>query len=231
MQKGLDLLLNKYSVGEDAVLSECGCSVSIGNGSYPILPWEAERRFIELRNIYASGRVGDACTCRIAHTAQRGSDLKALLYRELGILSFILNSDIKSIFAIRSENCMNAIAEAECGCIATIELAASLKAGEEDIDKHELICEIGVACDRVVDTQIPQHSIYLFGEEGVKYRDTDAELYGYSELETSIIRSAFKEASSKDYREECCKKAAHIQEAVRAAEKSIETLENVKVGC
>ena len=230
MQKGLDLLLSKYSVGEDAVLAADGGSVIIGDGSYPILPWEAERRIIELRNIYKSGRVGAACTFRIAHTAARGSSLKSLLYRELGILSYILDSEIVSVFAIKTENCLNCIAEAACGCIATVELAATLGDGEEDIDKHELICEIGVACDRVVDTQIPQHSIYVLGEKVEKYRDTDSELYGYTELEASIIRSAFRLAANEGYRAECAAKAEHIARAVAAAEKSIETLENVKVG-
>lgn len=231
MQKGLDLLITKYSVKDDAVLTDGGKAALIANGSYPVLPWEAERRIIELRNIYASGRVGGACTFRIAHTANRGADLFDLLYRELGILSFILDSDVKSIFAIRSENCMNCIAEAECGCIATIELAATLPEGDEHIDKHELICEVGVACDRVVDTQIPQHSIYLMTEDKAKYRDTDSELYGYTELETSIIRKAFALAKSEELREEAVAKAKKLDAAVAAAKKSLESLENVKVGC
>lgn len=231
MQKGLDLLLTKYSVKDKAVLADGGKTAMIGGMGYPILPWEAERRIIELRNIYASGRVGGACTFRIAHTANRGADLFELLYRELGILSFILNSPVKSVFAIRSENCMNCIAEAECGCIATVELAATLPEGDEHIDKHELICEVGVACDRVVDTQIPQHSIYLMTEDKAKYRDTDTELYGYTELDTSIIRQAFALAKSEGLRAEAVKKAEQIEMAVAAAKKSLESLENVKVGC
>lgn len=230
MQKGLDLLLTKYSVADDAVISENGRAVTIGNGSYPILPWEAERRIIELGNIYASGRVGGACTFRISHTAAAGTDLFDLLYRELGILSFVLKSPATSIFAIRSERCMNCIVESECGCIATIELAATLPEGEEDVDKHELICDIGVACDRVVDTQIPQHSIYVMGEKKEKYKDTDAELFGYSEIEINTIRAAFALAKSESYREECAAKAEQIEKTVAAAKKSLETLENVKVG-
>ena len=229
MQKGLDLLITKYSVADAAVL-DGKSTVTIAGEAHPVLPWEAERRIMELRNIYASGRVGEACTFRIGHTAKRGTDLFELLYREVGILSYVLSSKVASIFAIRSENCMNAIVEAECGCIATVELAATLKEGEEDIDKHELICEIGVACDRVVDTQIPQHSIYVFGENTAKYRDTDAELYGYNELETSTIRQAFALAKSAALRAEADAKGAHIASVVEAAKKSLETLENVKVG-
>lgn len=231
MQKGLDMLIQKYSLSDDAVISEDGRCAVINNGSYPILPWECERRIIELRNIYKSGRIGEVCTYRIARTTERGADLFDMLYREVGIMCFTLDSCVKSIFAVRSESCMNCIVESESGCIATIELAATLPAGEEDVDKHEMICEIGVACDRVVDTQIPQHSIYLFSKDGAKWRDTDAELYGYAECEVNKIRAAFALAKSEEYREACVAKAKHIEAAVDAARKSLETLQNVKVGC
>ena len=230
MQKGLDYLLRKYSVGEDCVISDDGRSAIIGNSSYPVLAWEAERRIIELRNIYASGRVGEVCTYRIAHTSVVGSDLFAMLYREVGILTYTLNSPVAEIFAIAGERSMNCIVECECGAVATIELAATLKEGEEDIDKHEIICEIGVACDRVVDTQIPQHSIYVFGKDKAVYRDTDAELYGYSELECSIIRSAFRMARDEEYREYATKTDAHISEVVKLAKLSLEKVENMRVG-
>ena len=52
MQKGLDYLIEKYSVGIDAKLSIDGKFVSFKNKKIPVLPWESERRFIELRNLY-----------------------------------------------------------------------------------------------------------------------------------------------------------------------------------
>lgn len=230
MQKGLDLLLTKYSVGEDAVISEDGRSATVGNTSYPIHAWECERCISELRVMHDSGRLGAVCTYRIGHTTRRGADLWALLYRELGILSFTMNSGITEIFAIAADAAMNCIVTSDNGCIATIELAATLGEGEEDVDKHEMICREGVACDRVIDTQVPQHSIYLFGKEKAKFKDVDAELYGLSEGEVSTVRCAFKLASSECYRTESIEKARMLESAVKAAKTSIETLENVKVG-
>ena len=229
MQKGLDLLLTKYSASDKATLVEDGF-VEIGGEKYPTLPWESERRFIELRNLVLTGRLGNMCTYRIGHTAKKDTNLYKLLFREIGILEFTVNSPVKEIFAIAGNNALNCIAETENGCVCTIELGATLKAGEADVDKHEIITDAGVACDRAVDTQVPQSSVYVYGKNSAVFCDTDAELYGYTELEINTIRNAFKLASKPETRDEALDKYEHIAKVVAAAAKSLETLENVKVG-
>lgn len=230
MQNGLNYLLEKYSVSVDASLSKDGKTVTVCAEDFPILPWEAERRFIELRNLVTLGRVGNICTYRIGHTARRGTDLLELLAREIGVLEFTVNSEAKEIFAIASDHTLNCIAETKSGCVCTIELGATLDDGVAEIDKHEIITDNGVACDRVVDTQIPQSSIYVFGKNSTTYSDTDAELYGYSEPEISTIRAAFTLARNKDARAAAKHKYEHIRAVVDAARESLRTLENVKVG-
>ena len=229
MQRGLDLLLNKYSVEASAVLSESGKCVKINGECVPVLPWESERRFIELRGLVVGGRVGNMCTYRIGHTAARTADLFELLEREIGILEFTVNSTVKEIFAIAGNNTMNCIAETENGCVCTIELGATLEEGERDVDKHEIITDGGVACDRVVDTQMPQESVYVFGKKKEAYMDTDAELYGYKESEINVIRNAFAVAKNADMRAANAEKKAHIIKVVEAAKASLKTLKNVKV--
>jgi hypothetical protein len=113
MQKRLDMLLDKYSVDVKATLTDGGNLLKINGESYPVLPYQSERRFIELRNLVLNKRVGNMCTYRIGHTAQKGTDLFTLLTREIGILEFTVDSKVKEIFAIRSENAMNCIAETE----------------------------------------------------------------------------------------------------------------------
>lgn len=229
MQKGLNLLLDKYSVSTEAVLSADGREVMVNGVHVPVLSWESERRFIELRNLVVLGRLGNMCTYRIGHTAKKGTDLFALLAREIGILEFTVNSVAKEIFAISGKNTMNCIVETENGCICTIELGATLEEGQREIDKHEIITDNGVGCDRVVDTQMPQESIYVFGKEKHAFMDTDAELYGYSEAEINVIRNAFAVAKSDDTKKTNAEKWAHIQNVVSAAKTSLATLENVKV--
>ena len=230
MQKGLDLLLNKYSVAKTAVLSEDGKTVEINGVNVPVLPWESERRFVELRNLVLTGRLGNMCTYRIGRTAKKGADLFEMLAREVGILQFTVNSVVKEIFAIAGKNTMNCIVETENGCVCTIELGATLEEGQKDVDKHEIITESGVACDRVVDTQMPQESIYVFGKNPQAYMDTDAELYGYTESEINVIRNAFAAAKSEATQNSNAAKWARIQKVVAAAKVSLATLENVKVG-
>ena len=230
MQKGLNYLLSKYSVEADAVLSNDGKLVNINEENFPVFPWEAERRFVELRNLTVLGRIGNMCTYRIGHTTKRNADLFELLFREIGILEFTVNSPVKEIFAIAGTATMNCIAETENGCVATIELGATLDCGDSDIDKHEIITDNGVACDRVVDTQTPQSSIYVYGKEKSLFTDTDAELYGYSEIEINTVRAALALAKSEEARIEAKEKERHITAVIAAAKKSVQTLENVKVG-
>ena len=228
MQKGLNMLLSKYSVECEAVISQDGKTVEINGKKIPILPWESERRMIELRNLSQS-RLGNICTYRIGHTSNRKADLFDLLAREIGILEFTVNSEAKEIFAISGKNTMNCIVETENGCVCTVELAATLDDGPRDVDKHEIITDNGVACDRVVDTQLPQESIYVFGKEKQSFMDTDAELFGYSEIEINTIRNAFAIAKSEETRKANTDKWSHIMNVVSAARKSLATLENVKV--
>lgn len=229
MQKGLDLLLNKYSVSTKAILSADGKTVEIDGKAVPVLPWESERRFVELRNLVLTGRLGNMCTYRIGRTAKKGTDLMEMLAREVGILEFTVNSTAKEIFAIAGKNTMNCIVETENGCVCTIELGATLEAGQTEVDKHEIITDNGVACDRVVDTQMPQNSIYVFGKTEKTYTDTDAELYNYAEIEINTIRNAFTAAKNADVQKANAAKWAHIQKVVEGAKRSLATLENVTV--
>ena len=229
MQKGLDMLLTKYSVNEDAVLDEAGKTVTVGTEEYRVLPWESERRIIELRGLVSSGRVGAPSSFRIGHAVKVGTDLWEVLRREVGIAEFALGEEIIDIFVILGNGTMNAISECQSGAICTFELAATLPEGEIEVDKHEIIADGGVAADRVVDTQMPQSSIYVLGKNSRRYLDTDAELFGYAEIEVNTIRNAFKLASNKEYREYCVNKNLHIDSVLAAARQSADTLERVEV--
>ena len=53
----------------------------------------------------------------------------------------------------------------------------------------------------VVDAQLKQDSIYVFGQENKKYTDVDFELYGLSIEEIAVVRAAFGLAQNKNYDE------------------------------
>lgn len=221
LQKKLEFILDKYSVGTKAVLNNCK-TVSINGIEIPLLAHRQERRFIELKNIVNGGTIVGISAMRVARIVEADSDVFAELYRELDICQYILNRNIKSIMAMQNDNVINVIATTEDGVVCTIEISATLKKGEKAIDKHEIISQRGIACDIAVDVQLKQDSIYVFGKENNKYTDVDYELYGLSFEEIVIVRSAFAIAQTGSS-ESHIKADANLKKLVSLAENSVKS--------
>ena len=200
LQEKLEFLLEKYSVETKAVLKNVK-TVVVDGEELPLLAHRYERRFIELKNIVNNGTLVGVSVMRVARIIEKRSDLYEELYRELDLCQYILQRKIKSIMVMENDNVMNAIATAEDGVVCTIEISATLKAGEPAKDKHEIISQRGIACDVVVDAQLKQDSIYVFGAENQKYTDVDFELYGLSIDEIAVVRAAFAIAQNRNYEE------------------------------
>jgi len=201
MQKGLNYLLEKYSVGKKATLAADGKTVEIDGAAVPVLPWECERRFIELKNIVNNGTLLGISVMRVARIVEKGLDIYGELYRELDLCQHILQRKIKSVMVMENGNVLNAIATTCDGVVCTIEISATLSEGEPAKDKHEIISQRGIACDVVVDAQLKQDSIYVFGNKNDKFTDVDFELYGLSVEEIAVVRAAFAVAQNKNYDE------------------------------
>ena len=200
LQEKLDFLLEKYSVDEKVILKDSK-TVVINGMDLPILSHRNERRFIELKNIANNGTLVGISVMRVARIIEKGSDIYEALYRELDLCQFVLQRKIKSIMVMQNDNVLNAIATVEDDIVCTIEVSATLRAGTKAIDKHEIISQRGIACDVVVDAQLKQDSIYVFGQENKTYTDVDFELYGLSMEEIAVVRAAFGLAQNKNYDE------------------------------
>ena len=200
LQEKLDFLLEKYSVEAKAVLKDEN-TVEIDGKDYPIMAHRSERRFIELKNIVNNGTLVGISVMRVARIVESGKDIYEELYREFDLCQFVLQRKIKSVTVMENGNVLNAIATTEDGIVCTIEISATLKKGEIEKDKHEIISQRGIACDVVVDAQLKQDSIYVFGNENKKYTDVDFELYGLSIEEIAVVRAAFSVAQNKNYDE------------------------------
>ncbi len=190
LQGKLEFLLDKYSVETKAVLKNRK-TVIIDETEIPTLSHRLERRFIELKNIVQGGTLQGISVIRIARIVEKGSDIFAELYREFDVCQFVLGKKIVGITAMQNDNTLNVIATAEGGVVCTFEISATLAKGETAKDKHEIISERGIACDVVVDAQLKQDSIYVFGAENKKFTDVDFELYGLSIEDIAVVRSAF----------------------------------------
>lgn len=190
LQEKLNFLLDKYSVETKAQLKDRK-TVIITDKEIPVLPHRLERRFIELKNIVQGGTLQGISVMRVARIVEKGKDIFAELYREFDICEYILGKKIVAVTAMQNDNTLNVIATAEDDIVCTLEISATLAKGEIAKDKHEIISQRGIACDIVVDAQLKQDSIYVFGAENKKFTDVDFELYGLSIEDIAVVRSAF----------------------------------------
>jgi len=218
LQEKLDFLLEKYSVDVKAVLKN-EKTVVINEKEIPILSHRCERRFLELKNIVNNGTLVGISVMRVARIVEKGKDIYAELYREFDLCQYILQRKIKSVMVMQNDNVLNAIATTEDGIVCTIEISATLASGEIAKDKHEIISQRGIACDVVVDAQLKQDSVYVFGSENKKFTDVDFELYGLSIEEIAIVRAAFNLAQNKNY-DEMAAIDANLTKLVDMAKKS-----------
>lgn len=200
LQEKLNFLLDKYSVDVKAELKDAN-TVIIDGQELPLLSHRNERRFLEQKNIVTGGTLEGISVMRVARIIEKGSDIYEALGRELDICQYVLQRNLASIMVMQNDNVLNAISTCEDGVVCTIEISATLAKGEIPKDKHEIIAQRGTCCDVVVDAQLKQDSIYVFGAENQKFTDVDFELYGLSIEEVAIVRAAFGIAQKKNYEE------------------------------
>lgn len=196
MNQALLELCEKYSVAARGTISAADCGFSkltctCGKETI-LLPWRVERRFFELKKMLADGTLEDLSTLRFC-TVKNGGCLKAQIAKELDLAVFFTGSPVRSVFAACSQGCAaNIIAKLENDVNVSIECSNRLPGSATPIDRHELIASRGVASDQVVDTQVPQSSVYVYNQDGEeRYTDTDTELFGFSYEEIWTIRAAF----------------------------------------
>lgn len=218
LQEKLNFLLEKYDVTAKAVLKD-DATVVVDGVEVPLLAHRNLRRIIELRNIVCGGTLAGISVMRVARMVTKETDVYAALARELDICRFVLGREILSIMVMDGGEVLNAIATAEDGVVCTLEIAATLHSGEKEKDKHEIISRRGIACDVVVDAQLQQDSIYIFGKENQKFTDVDFELYGLDAEQVAIVRAAFDAArlGDKDMR---IAQNEKVQALVAAAKRS-----------
>lgn len=225
LQNKLDFLLEKYAIEKKAVLKDRKI-VIINGEELPLFAHRYERRIIELEKLANDGTLFGISVMRTARIVERGSDVFDELYRELDICQYVLRRKIKTITVMQNESVLNTIAVTDDGIVCTIEISATLAKDEPPKDKHEIISQRGIACDVVVDAQLKQDSIYVFGNENKKYTDVDFEIFGLLIDDTAVVRAAFALAQSEDY-SDIKNDAENLERLIRFAQKSAKTNERM----
>ena len=194
MNESLAFLRDKYGcpAGEIVVGKE-GFELAFPNGKHvPLLPWRVERRFVELKKIIDGKTLEDVSTFRFARFSAGGDCVKAAA-EELDLAVFLAGAPLRRLFSVRNGSAAcNVLAQFENGVSVSVECGVNLPSGTATLDRHEIIARRGVASDRVVDTQVPQSSIYEWTNGGnATFTDVDTELFGLPNDQIWLVRAAF----------------------------------------
>ena len=241
MNKGLDFLREKYGAAKGAITLKDGhCFV----GATPLLPGRMERKIVELKKMTENGTLEGVSTLRFAAFAPKGTDMEAMLAKELDLAAYLGASDVVRVMAVSSGSAINVLAKLANDVNVSVEIGAGLPKGEVGYDRHEIIAKRGVACDQTVDTHTPHASIRCYGAKGAEeFTDVDTELFGMTYEEVWNVRAAFallqKRADSKVWKAAWAKatKAAKLAFAADkskaaktiAVKKGLDTNQSIKV--
>ena len=189
MNKGLDFLREKYGARKGEIAIRGGhCFV----GTVPLLSGRMERKIVELKKMTENGTLEGVSTLRFASFAPKGSDIEAMLAKELDLAAYLGASDIVRVMAVAGGSAINVLAKLANDVNVSVEIGAGLPKGEIGYDRHEIIAKRGVACDQTVDTHTKHESIRCWGAKGMaEYTDVDTELFGLTYEETWNVRAAF----------------------------------------
>jgi hypothetical protein len=192
----------------------------------PLLPWRAERRFVELKRLVDQELVTPVLMCRFANLTDRsGPTLAEMLYREFDLVEWITGRTVEDLYFTMGaspkgepEFSANGVISLDDRSIASIEVGRTSPRPKRNTDRHELIGRRAVACDRVVDTQVAQASVYTTTESGDdEYTDVDFELFGLSVEEVATVRSAFELFSNPKLADELTKRHGRLVDLVQRA--------------
>lgn len=236
IKNGIKQLMHKYEVKANADLNLLPgwnfLNKKLNDNDMPLLSWRFNRRFIELKNIVSDQVVENVSMLRFCSLGDSKLwSLNALMYREFDLCEFITGSRIAYLHATLSYGLAgNIIVKLENGTIGSVEIGVQAPSGKPLIERHEIIASRGVASDIVVDTQVPQSSIYTFTEDGdIEYKDVDNELFGMDEFQVEWVRAAFQHLKDPTQSENLIKQHNHLSRLVESALKSNSNKLKVKV--
>lgn len=236
IKDALNKLLTKYDIKSDSSLNLLPgwffVNKELTEKDIPLLSWRYNRKFIELQKITGNNIVEHVCMLRFCClVAKDAGSLITLMYREFDLCEFIGQGKISSLHATFTDNSAgNVIVKLDNGIICSVEIGNQMPAGSKMVDRHEVIARRGVASDLVVDTQIPQSSVYTFTKTGEsRYKDVDDELFGHDELGIEQIRSAFEFLKNTQLKPEYIRQHNHLSLLVNAAFNSDKKCKKIEI--
>ena len=220
--EALAYLLDKYQVDKVGRITKNKC-LELGDKTIKLLPWRVERRFIELKTLIDNKTLEDVSTFRFAHLAPASDkSLDELIYQQLDLCEWLSGAPVNRLFAVfNGEKAVNIIVKLKNDLSCSVECSVMLPDGTAVIDRHEIIARRGVASDQVVDTQVPQSSIYTYTAKNEKhFTDVDAEIFGLPQEDVNLVRAGFKVLSEPETAKKWSKQNQHLLALIEKAKES-----------
>ncbi len=160
----------------------CFCrTVEVGGRAVPVFSYRTYPKFEAMRKLELLGT-----PCALTVSSVGTDSLGEILFRELDVAEYLLDTETDHITAYRTGDSANLIVGFAGGTTAHMQLH-SARCGVRQF-RHELFTTDGMAADRVVDTVIAQHAINLYTEDGYEtYTDADFLLYGLTQEEQETV--------------------------------------------
>lgn len=220
-----------YALSKLVAKYEVPCTASDLVEELPLQQWRAARKYNELRKLIETNTIEHPCLLRFCHLTCESMPIEEIIYREFDLCEFITGHKLVALHAaFTDDRSGNIIVKLDNGIIGSVEVSNRLPEGSAEVDRHEIIGRRGVASDIVVDTQIPQQSIFLFTQDGDKsFTDTDSELFGLSAAEIENVRAKFDYLKDKYTKEWHIAQDSRMKEAVSAAIESNKTRKKIEL--
>jgi len=185
--------------------------------AYPLFWWRADPQVATMHDLAPTR---DICSMKLNRTGSRSAGLERLLYKELDIAEFIMDTRVRTVMNFRNGNSMNMLCTMENDRVALFELAATLHDDSPEQGRHTFWGSNGMASDRVVSQKIPSEALYLFTQEKKEpelYSDLFIYTYGLSRTDTIkaaaiteilLGRRSIRDWKARDAHYRCCMAAA-----------------------
>lgn len=151
----------------------------------PVFSYRTNQKIEEMK---ALDTLGTPC----AYTAMsvNSDSLEQILFRELDVAEYLMDTQTDHITAYCTGNSANLIVGFDNGASAHMQLHSS-PFGPRQFH-HELITDQGLVSDRVADTVIAQQALNLYTNDGYEFfTDSDFLLYGLSEEDQELVYGIF----------------------------------------
>ena len=197
--------------------------------SYPLFWWRCDPQIAPMKRMAPSRKI---CSMKLNRACAKSMGLEKLLYKELDIAEYLMDTRVRSVMNFRNGSSMNMLATMENDRVALFELAAALHDGTAEQGRHTYWGEDGMASDRVVSQKIASEAIYLFTEDRKDpetFNDIFIYMYGLNRTDTLkavlIAEILMGRRSVEDWNE----RDAHYRKCIAAAAVSAETVRRVEV--